>query len=728
MKRFGRVLAICAFVVFSGATIAAPEVIAPPPDPTDLQSDWWNYFSGTDIKPVELSKQVASSTEFLAALGAKLTGPDTDATAKLVESVIDSLNRYQMIKSAPPPAALPLRVPSDTYTIEQVLDIIKSLRKNQIELSSLTQERDVLEAAAKSGEKEQSRLKVSYQELPPVAPERTEQGLQIMLRRIQLELAANELKQLTFQIAQIDKLMNATREELSLAATRLVSSEKDIAGWRKALNEEKQKANEIRAELGKAQISAIGSTNAQGVDKVRNQLAKQKVALLEIQLRLHERQAGNAELAILLLEKVNMATPDEHKAVREKLREFEKIIDVTSRQIAASRRATDQANSLVSSQLTETTDRSLSALLRSRAELITKSATQLSLLEEAKTTGEALAQLMETLLSSRETHVDKGVRIAQDAVTITWELAWDLARANMFEINETPVTPLGIARIVAVVFIAWLVSSLVRRMIRRFAKKHESFNQGAAYALGRISHYVILALGVVIGLSSIGIDFTKFALFASALGVGIGFGLQTLVGNFVAGLIILFERSLKIGDFVELESGLTGEVREINMRSTLITTNDNIDILVPNSEFVNGRVTNWTLREAFRRVHIPFGVAYGTEKELVKKAALEAADEIAFTLKGHQMREPQVWLVGFGDSALNFELVLWLTRDAVKRPGAVLAAYLWAVETKLNKYEIEIPFPQRDLHLRSVLGQRDEQAITILQGRNAPAASAPAVL
>ncbi len=187
--------------------------------------------------------------------------------------------------------------------------------------------------------------------------------------------------------------------------------------------------------------------------------------------------------------------------------------------------------------------------------------------------------------------------------------------------------------------------------------------------------------------------------------MGIGFGLQTLVSNFVAGLIILFERSLKIGDFVELESGVTGEVREINMRSTLITTNDNIDIVVPNSEFVNGRVTNWTMREVYRRVHIPFGVAYGTDKELVKKAALEAAQDVPVTLTGHLRREPQIWFVEFGDSSLNFELVAWLNPDAVKSPGAVHAQYLWEIDDKLRKYDIEVPFPQRDLHVRSVMGR-----------------------
>ena len=133
-----------------------------------------------------------------------------------------------------------------------------------------------------------------------------------------------------------------------------------------------------------------------------------------------------------------------------------------------------------------------------------------------------------------------------------------------------------------------------------------------------------MAAAIVIAMSTLGINLTALTVFGGALGVGIGFGLQSIFSNFISGIIILFERSVKVGDFIELQSGVTGLVKEINIRSTLITTNDNVDILVPNEEFIKAQVTNWTLRDARRRMRIGFGVAYGTDKELVKKAALEA--------------------------------------------------------------------------------------------------------
>ncbi len=191
-----------------------------------------------------------------------------------------------------------------------------------------------------------------------------------------------------------------------------------------------------------------------------------------------------------------------------------------------------------------------------------------------------------------------------------------------------------------------VATAILRRMLRRYGERNQNVNQSTLYTVERLLHYLLLVIGLLWALAVAGIPMAKMTVFAGALGVGLGFGLQAIFNNFVSGVILLFDRSLKVGDFVELASGVHGHVREIRIRATLISTNDDIDILVPNSEFVTGRVVNWTLREAARRQKIPFGVAYGTDKELVKKAALEAAAAVPFTLTLEGPRAPQVWLVG----------------------------------------------------------------------------------
>jgi small-conductance mechanosensitive channel len=307
----------------------------------------------------------------------------------------------------------------------------------------------------------------------------------------------------------------------------------------------------------------------------------------------------------------------------------------------------------------------------------------------------------------------------REVLTGIWQHLIGWLNTGIFNVGNTPVTAAGLVRVLLILFAAWLLSRTIRGALARITARWPGMTPSSVYAFGRVLHYALIALGLAIGLSSIGVDFTNFALLLGALGVGIGFGLQSMVANFFAGLIILFERHLKIGDFVELESGVTGEVREIRMRATRITTNDNIDVLVPNSEFVSGRVINWTLDEAYRRIRVPFGVAYGSDKDKVRDVVLEAAKRVPHTLTGIHGRDPLVLLVKFGDSSLDFELVVWLTPEAVKRPTLVAAAYLWEIHSALTANNIEIPFPQRDLHFRSLLGLNDEEARAWLS-RQAP--------
>lgn len=292
--------------------------------------------------------------------------------------------------------------------------------------------------------------------------------------------------------------------------------------------------------------------------------------------------------------------------------------------------------------------------------------------------------------------------------------AWTIAALNILHLLEPTIAFLDGVRLpggeeaISLFDVLWAIglaiallwtASFLSRIVQGRLSKSEKLTPSVRGLVGQLIQIALFAGAIMFALSAARVDLTGLAVLTGAIGVGIGFGLQSIFQNFIAGIIILLEKTLKVGDFVDLESGVTGEVKEINVRSTLVTTNDNVDILVPNAEFITNRVTNWTLREVHRRQRIPFGVAYGTDKELVRKAALEAAGKVPYTLDDSARRQPQVWLTEFGDSSVNYELVVWLTDDAVRRPAAVTAAYNWELETALSKYEIAIPFPQRDIHI-----------------------------
>ncbi|MFC0589545.1 mechanosensitive ion channel family protein [Novosphingobium aquiterrae] len=169
---------------------------------------------------------------------------------------------------------------------------------------------------------------------------------------------------------------------------------------------------------------------------------------------------------------------------------------------------------------------------------------------------------------------------------------------------------------------------------------------------------------------------------------------------------------------LQLDDGTAGSVAAIGPRATTLRTTDHVDVVVPNANLLGAKLTNWTRDRASRRVRVPFTVAYGTDKEIVKQAALEAARSVPFTLPDEGDRKSQVWLTGFGDSALEFALIVWPSLDAVKRPGSMMAAYYWALDDALRKNGVEIPFPQHDLRIRGLFGREGDAAIDAVSGRN----------
>ena len=258
---------------------------------------------------------------------------------------------------------------------------------------------------------------------------------------------------------------------------------------------------------------------------------------------------------------------------------------------------------------------------------------------------------------------------------------------------------------------AWAVRRIAKRMQLRVGEERAS----TVYIGAQVVRYVVFFTGFAIAVSTLGVDLSALSLFAGALGVGIGLGLQDVVRNFVCGIILLFDRSIEVGDFIELDQETRGSVVAIGPRATTVLTNDDVDILVPNADLLNGRLKNWTRDRTVRRIHVPFQVAYGTDKELVKKAAFEAAKSLPATLPDRGRQRTQLWLVDFGESALKFELIVWPTLEAVKSPGSLIAAYRWALDDALRKYGVEIPVPQRDLRLRSGFS-KDGEAGAALPG------------
>ena len=271
-------------------------------------------------------------------------------------------------------------------------------------------------------------------------------------------------------------------------------------------------------------------------------------------------------------------------------------------------------------------------------------------------------------------------------------------------IGEFSVSPGDILIFVIVVWLTFKISQLLRFVLEADVLPHLDLPRGVPGAITKLSHYIIVVVGVMIAAVAAGLDFSRINLIVGALGVGIGFGLQTVVNNFVSGLILLFERPIRVGDKVQLAQ-LFGTVKNIGMRASVVRTFQGAEVIVPNANLISAEVVNWTLSDDRRRMELAVGVAYGTDPQVVIDILVAVANDHPEVLGDPA---PAALFLGFGASSLDFQLRAWTRTDYVR----VSSDLLVGVNAALAEAGIEIPFPQRDLHLRSV----DADAAKTLSG------------
>ena len=265
-----------------------------------------------------------------------------------------------------------------------------------------------------------------------------------------------------------------------------------------------------------------------------------------------------------------------------------------------------------------------------------------------------------------------------------------------FHIGGVAFSPAFIVQSILVLVLLSLFSRKSSRLLRIHVIDRTNLGIGQRYALERTSTYVIFSVGLFIALQMAGVNLNSLTVLGGALGIGIGFGLQSIASNFVSGLILLFERPIKVGDRVEV-GNLNGEVINIGARATWVRTNDNIVIVLPNTEFITKEVINWTANDRQVRFSVPLGVAYSSNPDEVRAILLDVAHRNTDVMDNPG---PDVIFKGFGDSSLDFDLRVW-TRTKVNLPQILRSDLYFEIFRAFREKGVEIPFPQRDLHIRS---------------------------
>ena len=266
---------------------------------------------------------------------------------------------------------------------------------------------------------------------------------------------------------------------------------------------------------------------------------------------------------------------------------------------------------------------------------------------------------------------------------------------------------------IAIVGATYLLVQVMQLGLERL-RRRAKIGSPLIYIVEKVVGYALLVAGLIAGLATLGVDLNSFTVFAGAIGVGAGLGLQGVVKEFVSGLVLIFDPAIQVGDFIELESGLRGEVVEVGPRATRLRTNDDLNVVIPNSKFMQSQVINWTYNDQTGRIHVAFSVAEETDKALVRDVVMAAAHALPFTAPDRPDRKTQVWLTSFSGEGLDFELIVWPTLESSRHPSSLRAAYTWAVHEALHAAGIENSSPQLDLRLRSLFGQEGDRALQAL--------------
>ncbi len=674
----------------------------PFPEPTKLKPNWWKFF---DVELPLLEERVISVIDQLTEAQSKTPGFSNDKNKDLLIKITIQLKTFSNLKARKRTKEPIVLAPKGTYTLEEWLSFSNGVSTGKVEAKIIQDEIARSNTAINKAEGLLDTLMAAFLGGEPTDPARYTKGLDIIVNGSSLAVAKEKvriekenLEVLEARISNMQLQVKAASKHLSVTKTDLLRLDGEIKSSTKKLEQ-------VRKELALVQAKALidlGDSPVQKAQSRHNEQAIVDASVLEA-LSHVELVAKNVEKEILNLLTKNDAAYA--KQIIEETTEWANLLSSLKQKkdywTSVTILERDLTQNLLAIDSGKDEDPELRRINKGRSKLAGETILSLHRLDNALQDLKLLLGLLSQQLSDTSGDLKTWFLKSRQEVGNFFGEASSYLTSSLFKINETPVTALGLFRVIIILGFAWWLSGFVSRFLGKYIENRGEQDLSGVYTLSRLIHYGILGLGLFIALSSIGLDLSNLALVAGALSLGIGFGLQSIVNNFVSGLILLFERNIKIGNFIEIANGTTGIVKEINVRTTLINTNDNIDIILPNSELVGNSVINWTLREAVRRMKIPFGVAYGSDKELVKKAALEAADQVPYTYKGDKNRNPQVWLSEFGDSSLNFHLVVWVNPEMVKKPARVHAAYMWEIETMLAKYNIEIPFPQMDLHLKS---------------------------
>jgi len=642
-------------------------------NPADLSAAWFDSFQNKEENKGSLDRLIAE----LQTLKDQLD-PQTNALAKIeVERLILNVQevekrRQEKVEYEP---ILPLY--HTKYTLSDWLLVLQHIQTLEERKQKLKTQIQRMQLRISAHRKELDYLQLEYPLAEPETYEKLMLGLQMMNTRFDIEYLDLGVNLNQKRITAIENNLTQLRKEEEVAQSKLDFSnlnQQEIEGQieklkqlytetsQKLLDAEKEVSHKIASRL------SLLLANIQ-LQLIQAKMIKEHSKLLILAVT-REEQKREVEGALAKLRHQLNQVDKNAQEYKEVLQTFQLTVDsVDEQQFQQIEQIVDILQNL---ELTVANDHQI------------------------------IKKLEDVVIEKKPTYSQYITRIWNGFLGI-FSSIWSIATVTLFRINDYPVSAWVLIRALLIFLIAIFFALFFLNNLRRIKRLSRRIGPANVYILARIGYYLILIFGFMLSCVSLGFHATNFVIIAGALGVGVGLGLQSIVNNFFSGLVVLFNKTLKVGDFIETEDGYKGSVKSINMQNIHMQTFEGKDVILPNADLVNKTVVNWTMYDPFIRFHIPFGVEYGTDKEVVEKIAIDVAERVPYTVNNDQIcPKPKVWLVEFGDSSLNFELVVWVNLRESSSKGSMFTEYLWEIETELTKQGIVIPFPQSDIYIKEM--------------------------
>jgi small-conductance mechanosensitive channel len=664
------------------------------PNPIDLKSDWYDYF---EVDEVDLESR---GEDFLK----RLNNVKSSLNISYQKDIVDLIDRvgsnFRIFLSLKKKVKVPVFKKKEflkSYNLENLLSLGETLFEEDKSYKDLKKQSSLEELAIKSKSKDVDRLTLLYFKETGVSERKLTKGLELIDSKFLLEIEKLKLEFLKLRLEEQNKILNNLKDEIDLAKVHLVikpttKKEFDI--------QEGEIKNNVKKYQTEMELSRIFLAKFQGVKEREKEINLEKQKLLNATILFFFNQISliNLEIEKTILEVEDVKKVENISSYYEKIKEWQNSLETIRKEIFLWEETVRFGLEKSLEEAAVSKEKKLSEKAVKESEL---SYLLIQKVEKSLFISDFLLDQLTFILKEKYATFTDRLSLFWHKTKLFFQKRVFLMDEPIFKIGKSPVTLFGIFKFLLIIVISYFIAALIRKYIKKIGEKNRKITHAAFYNLSRLVFYMVFFLGIIIAFVVLGIDFTAFAIVAGALGVGIGFGLQSIVSNFLAGIILLLEKNIRVRDFIELETGEKGTVKEINVRTTLIRTLDNLEILIPNSDLVAKKFINWTLSEKIRRVRIPFSVAFGSDKEFVKKVVVNAAKKVPTTL----VEKPiDIWLVKMGESSLDFNLIVWVNEYVKDIPVvATTSRYLWAIESALVKNKIEIPYPVRDVRMKKNL-------------------------